>query len=136
METKAKCDEILHICNVFVQFLLHKCAFLLYIYPFLAFESMRKCHFLLLWVFICNRLIFQPFHRFATVKCKISNLHILLRIINYNFKIAASNKSSILDACHTLRNINASQSFTSRKCGFSDACHTLWNVYASQTVAF
>ena len=50
METKAKCDEILHICNVFVQFLLHKCAFLLYIYPFSAFESMRKCHFLLLWV--------------------------------------------------------------------------------------
>ena len=45
METKAKCDEILHICNVFVQFLLHKCAFLLYIYPFPAFESMRKCHF-------------------------------------------------------------------------------------------
>lgn len=27
METKVKCDEILHICNVFVQFLLHKCAF-------------------------------------------------------------------------------------------------------------
>lgn len=27
METKAKCDEILHISNVFVQFLLHKCAF-------------------------------------------------------------------------------------------------------------
>lgn len=45
METKAKCDEILHICNVFVQFLLHKCAFLLYIYPLSAFESMRKCHF-------------------------------------------------------------------------------------------
>ena len=31
--------------NVFVQFLLHKCAFLLYIYPLSAFESMRKCHF-------------------------------------------------------------------------------------------
>ena len=45
METKAKCDEILHICNVFVQFLLHKCAFLLYIYPLSASESMRKCHF-------------------------------------------------------------------------------------------
>lgn len=45
METKAKCDEILHISNVFVQFLLHKCAFLLYIYPLSAFESMRKCHF-------------------------------------------------------------------------------------------
>ncbi len=32
---------VMCLCN----FLLHKCAFLLYIYPFSAFESMRKCHF-------------------------------------------------------------------------------------------
>lgn len=46
METKAKCDEILHICNVFVQFLLHKCAFLLYIYPFFDIREHEKMSFL------------------------------------------------------------------------------------------